>query len=88
MNAHFGSLSVEGGENRLNVAVTRAKKKIYVITSIEPEDLRVDGSKNNGPKLFKAYLTYARAVSGGNRAEINALLDGSAPPASRRAMRN
>ena len=79
VNAHFGSLSVEGGENRLNVAVTRAKKKIYVITSIEPEDLRVDGSKNNGPKLFKAYLTYARAVSGGNRAEINALLDGLCP---------
>ncbi len=80
VNAHFGSLSVEGGENRLNVAVTRAKKKIYVITSIEPEDLRVDSSKNNGPKLFRAYLTYARAVSGGNRAEIKAVLDGLCPP--------
>lgn len=82
VNAHFGSLSVEGGENRLNVAVTRAKKKIYVITSIEPEDLRVEGSKNNGPKLFRSYLTYARAVSSGNRAEINAVLDGLCPPSS------
>ena len=79
VNAHFGSLSVEGGENRLNVAVTRAKKKIYVITSIEPEDLRVDGSKNNGPKLFRAYLAYARAVSGGNKEEVKAVLSGLCP---------
>ena len=77
--AHFGALSLEGGENRLNVAVTRAKKKIYVVTSIEPEDLKVDGTKNNGPKLFRAYLTYARAVSGGNRAEIAAVLDSLCP---------
>ena len=81
VNAHFGSLSVEGGENRLNVAVTRAKKKIYVVTSIEPEDLRVDGSKNNGPKLFRAYLTYARAVSEGSKAETDAVLDALCPPA-------
>lgn len=31
-----------GGENRLNVAISRAKKKIYVITSFEPEELRVE----------------------------------------------
>ena len=62
------------------MAVTRAKKKIYVITSIEPEDLRVEGSKNSGPKLFKAYLTYARAVSAGNKAEINAVLNALCPP--------
>lgn len=77
---HFGALSMDGGENRLNVAVTRARKKIYVVTSIEPEDLKVDSSKNNGPKLFRSYLTYARAVSNGNAAEINAVLDAMCPP--------
>ncbi len=62
--ARFGSLSMEGGENRLNVAITRAKKKVYVVTSIEPEELTtVEFSKNNGPKLLKKYLQYARAVS-------------------------
>ncbi|MFN8578958.1 MAG: AAA domain-containing protein [Candidatus Sericytochromatia bacterium] len=50
---NFGSLSQESGENRLNVAVSRAKRKIYVVTSIEPEDLNVDSLKNMGPKLFK-----------------------------------
>ncbi|GAA0692417.1 MULTISPECIES: AAA domain-containing protein [Clostridium] len=63
----FGSLSQDGGENRLNVAISRAKDKIYVVTSIEPEDLNVDSSRNNGPKLFKKYLQYVRAVSEGNK---------------------
>ena len=37
----FGSLNMEGGENRLNVAVTRAREKIYIVTSIFPEQLKV-----------------------------------------------
>ena len=65
VNASFGSLSNEGGENRLNVAITRAKQKIYVVTSIEPEELKVDGAKFAGPKLLRSYLAYARAVSKG-----------------------
>ena len=70
----FGSLSAEGGENRLNVAITRAKSKVIVVTSIEPEALRVDSSKNLGPKLLKKYLMYARAVSQNNEEEKRAIL--------------
>lgn len=62
----FGSLSQDGGENRLNVAISRAKKKVYLITSIEPEDLNVESSKNRGPKLLKKYLQYVKSVSEGN----------------------
>ncbi len=71
---NFGSLSAEGGENRLNVAITRAKSKIYVVTSIEPEALKVDTSKHQGPKLLKQYLTYVRAVSNGGDDEVKAVL--------------
>jgi hypothetical protein len=60
MNLRFGSLNVSGGENRLNVAVTRAKEKIVIVTSIEPEDLKVDESKNSGPKLLRDYLAFAK----------------------------
>lgn len=60
---NFGSLSAEGGENRLNVAITRAKTKIVVVTSVEPEELKVETSKYLGPKLLKQYLAYVRAVS-------------------------
>ncbi len=73
MVTNFGSLGVEGGENRLNVLITRAKKKIYVVTSIEPEDLKTE-SKNVGPKLFRKYLEYARAVSDGNDKETKLIL--------------
>jgi len=66
VTASFGSLSQDGGENRLNVAISRAKKKVYLVTSIEPEDLNVDALKNKGPKLFKKYLQYVKAVSEGN----------------------
>jgi hypothetical protein len=59
----FGSLNLTGGENRLNVAVTRAKEKIIIVASIEPEDLKVDDAKNRGPKLLKEYLIYAKASS-------------------------
>ena len=78
----FGSLSAEGGENRLNVAITRAKSKIYVVTSIEPEELKVNDSKNAGPKLLKKYLTYVRAVSTGNDEEVKAILDELCPQKS------
>ncbi|WP_139488052.1 AAA domain-containing protein [Brevibacillus dissolubilis] len=59
----FGLLNQAGGENRLNVAITRAKARIHVVTSIEPHELNVAGAKERGPKLFKAYLEYAQAVS-------------------------
>lgn len=73
--SRFGTLSQSGGENRLNVAISRAKKKIYVITSIEPEELMVETSKNQGPKLFKKYLEYVRAVSEGRRQDTKDILN-------------
>jgi hypothetical protein len=66
MNMQFGSLNVAGGENRLNVAVTRAREKVVVVSSILPEELKVDDIKNEGPKLLRKYLEYAREVSSGN----------------------
>ncbi len=61
----FGSLNQEGGENRLNVAVTRAREKIYVVASIMPQQLQVEESLHEGPRLLKKYLEYAWEVSEG-----------------------
>ena len=63
MSMQFGSLNASGGENRLNVAVTRAREKIILVTSIWPEQLKVDKVKNEGPKLLRKYLQYAQAVN-------------------------
>jgi hypothetical protein len=59
----FGSLSMPGGENRLNVAVTRAREKVIVVSSIWPEELKLQGIKNEGPKLLRAYLEYVRSTT-------------------------
>ncbi len=61
----FGSLNARGGENRLNVAVTRARERVYVVTSLWPEQLTIAETANEGPKLLKAYLTYALDVAQG-----------------------
>jgi len=65
MMMQFGSLNAAGGENRLNVAVTRAREKIILVTSILPEQLTVSEIKNEGPKLLRKYLEYARDVDSG-----------------------
>jgi len=74
VRASFGSLSREGGENRLNVAISRAKKKIYVVTSIEPEDLHLSAHSKRGPKLLREYLAYVRSVDQGNENERRRIL--------------
>jgi AAA domain len=66
MVMQFGSLNGQGGENRLNVAVTRAREKIYIISSILPNQLRVEEAQNEGPRLLKSYLEYALKVSEGH----------------------
>lgn len=63
MVMQFGSLNAVNGENRLNVAVTRAREKIFIVCSIMPHELKVEDTKNEGPKLLKAYLNYALEVS-------------------------
>ncbi len=62
----FGSLNMANGENRLNVAITRAREKIIVVSSIWPQALKVDAAKNAGPKLLRAYLAFAKKVADGH----------------------
>lgn len=62
VSLQFGSLNVPGGENRLNVAVTRAREKVIVVTSIQPEQLKTENTKNAGPSMLKSYLEFVRSV--------------------------
>ncbi|QMW07167.1 DUF4011 domain-containing protein [Spirosoma foliorum] len=63
LSMNFGSLNTRGGENRLNVAVTRARERVYVVTSLWPDQLTIAETANEGPKLLKAYLSYALNVA-------------------------
>ena len=71
----FGWLNNRGGENRLNVAISRARRKIFIVTSFDPEELRVEESKNEGPRILKKYLQYAKAVSDGDKGLEQSILE-------------
>ncbi|MEO1257135.1 MAG: AAA domain-containing protein, partial [Bacteroidota bacterium] len=63
LKLQFGSLNAEGGENRLNVAITRARERVILVSSILPQSLKTEETKNEGPKILKKYLQYAHDVS-------------------------
>lgn len=56
---NFGPLNRLGGERRLNVAITRAKYNVQVVSSIHSYDIKEDRISSVGPKLLKDYLDYA-----------------------------
>jgi superfamily II DNA or RNA helicase/very-short-patch-repair endonuclease len=60
ISMNFGPLNKDGGERRLNVAVTRAKEKVTVISSLQPGDIDLTNTSNIGVENFKKYLQYAK----------------------------
>ncbi len=56
---NFGPVSSEGGERRLNVLFTRAKKRCHVFSSIRHTDIQHDKARHRGPFLLKTFLKYA-----------------------------
>lgn len=54
----FGPLNQEGGERRLNVAVTRAKNSMTVVSSFTHEDMDPGRSSARGVELLRLYLQY------------------------------
>lgn len=56
---NFGPLNLSGGERRLNVAVTRARRQIVLYSSFEPGQLRADETSSVGIKHLREYLDVA-----------------------------
>ena len=59
MAQSFGPISKDGGERRLNVLFTRAKRLCEVFSSIRHGDIRLDATKHRGPRVLKRFLKYA-----------------------------
>ncbi len=89
----FGPVGAKGGERRLNVAVTRAKKQVIVVGSMPLDDisdaLQAGGVPATGitpSGYLQLYLTYARAVSEGKTERRDQILEllkrQTAPPQS------
>ncbi len=61
----FGPLLYEGGERRLNVAITRARHHVTLVSSFDHHDMDPSRSKARGVELLRLYIEYA--ASGGQR---------------------
>jgi very-short-patch-repair endonuclease len=57
---NFGPLNQDGGERRLNVAVTRARYNVKLVSSIMPEDIDLTRTQSQGARLLREYMVYAR----------------------------
>jgi hypothetical protein len=55
----FGPLLREGGERRLNVAITRARLRMTITSSFDQTDMPPGRSRARGVELLREYLAYA-----------------------------
>ena len=60
MAMRFGPLGADGGERRLNVLISRAKRRCEVFASITDDDIDINRGKGKGIFAFKLFLHYAR----------------------------
>lgn len=60
----FGPIAQEGGERRLNVAITRARSRMTLVSSFSSSDMDADRLHSEGPQMLKRYLQYVE--SGGS----------------------
>jgi len=86
VSMNFGPLNREGGWRRLNVLVTRARRRCVVFTSIVGEDFDLSATQARGVHALKAYLDYARSGAAGEAAGADGA--GQAASAIERAVYN
>ena len=60
MYMRFGPLGHEGGERRLNVAITRAKCNVKLVGSILPSDIDLSRTNSEGVRMLRSYIEFAR----------------------------
>lgn len=61
LSHNFGPLNQEGGHRRLNVAVTRARSRMTIVSSFSHADMDPERSTAPGVAMLRAYLQYAAA---------------------------
>jgi very-short-patch-repair endonuclease len=59
INLNFGPLNLEGGHRRLNVAVSRARQKVVIFSTLLPEQIDLSRVRAAGVRDLKNYLEFA-----------------------------
>ncbi len=57
----FGPINNEGGERRLNVAITRARSRMTVVSSFSSADMDPNRLRSAGAQMLARYLAYAES---------------------------
>lgn len=57
----FGPIGQQGGERRLNVAITRARTRMTVVSSFSAFDMDPTRLHSEGPLMLQRYLQYAES---------------------------
>lgn len=60
LSMNFGPLNNSGGEKRLNVAITRARRQLQVFSSIEPDQIDLGRTQAQGVVDLKTFLDFAK----------------------------
>ena len=59
-SSNFGPINKDGGYKRLNVAITRAKERLIVISSVDTSLISQKSLNNKGVSMFINFLNYAK----------------------------
>lgn len=59
VSLNFGPVSTSGGERRLNVLMTRARRVLEMFSSMHAEDIDLTRATGRGPAVFREYLKFA-----------------------------
>jgi len=77
MLMNFGPVNKKGGEKRLNVLFSRARKHMAVVSSIRYD--QITNEYNEGANYLRRFLQYSELISLGQMAAARTILDGLVP---------
>ena len=59
VDLNFGPLNREGGERRLNVLITRARRRCEVFTNMTEDDIDLERTQSQGVRALRTFLAFA-----------------------------
>ncbi len=59
VSMNFGPMNREGGERRLNVAITRARREVVVFSTLKADQIDLSRTRARGVRDLKGFLEYA-----------------------------
>jgi very-short-patch-repair endonuclease len=59
VSMNFGPMNREGGERRLNVAITRARREVVVFSTLRADQIDLARTRARGARDLKSFLEYA-----------------------------